>query len=179
MATAATITIDAADIAARGWNIYFRPIFDRARDVEPAWDGVRAAFFEIEYTLFAHEGQTSERAAWVPLSENYEAWKRHVAPGKPILRLHDNLYKELTGQGPYTERRGRRTWIYATEATVMEESESGDMEEMYLATIHMRGLYHRKPPMPARPPVRLTTGDRERIGKIVVDYVVYGETNAG
>jgi len=125
----------------------------------------------MEKKLFENEGATEEHSQWAPLSESYKEWKDRMSPGDPILQLGGStsrnyeLIKELTGKGPYLEHQGKRVWYYATEAKV---------EEGYLATLHMTGLPHRNRSMPSRPPVRLTTANREQIGRIIVRYVLTG-----
>ena len=172
MAIPATITINAGDIARKGFNQFFEPIVDRCRDVSPAWDVVRQTFFGIEERLFEQEGQTSEHSKWAPLSESYNAWKQRVSPGDKILQLGGEtsrdyeLIKELTGKGPYVEYQSKRSWYYGTEAKAKEGG--------YLATIHTTGLPHRIHPMPAREPIRLTEDDRQAIAQPLIYYVLTG-----
>lgn len=176
MRSNATIIVDGAAFGTRAWNQYFEPIVERCQDVNPAWDAVRAAFFAIEEELFDAEGRTEEHSRWAPLSEDYADWKAGVAPDKGILRLSDRLLEELTGEGPYGESRSRQSWEYRTMATVQEQTESGGVEEMYLATVHMTGLPRRRPgPMPARPPVRLTKNDKYVLAQPLINYVITGD----
>ena len=64
----------------------------KVKDFTPAWNEIRADFYELMAVQFAIGGRTP----WQPLTEQYARWKARVAPGQPIMVLTGAMRDSLT-----------------------------------------------------------------------------------
>ena len=89
--------------------------WEKAADsFERAWPKVEKRFNFAMREQFASEG-TRGGSRWQPLTSKYKKWKAAHHPGKPILQLHGDLYRSLTGRTTDTAYNvTRKTWQKAT-----------------------------------------------------------------
>lgn len=159
-----TATADREAFVQAGMAAYADDINERMRDVSDAWPDCVEAIFEHESEVFRNEGETAEHAPWAPLSDSYAAWKARVAPGKPILQLTSRLRRQLTGEsGDHYERREPTRLTIGSDYII-----SGGAD---LGGIHAVGR-QLPPPMPARPPFRVTQGLSDTLGLTIADHVL-------
>jgi len=127
-------------------------IISRLADLTPAFETIRGSFWDIEEEQFSSEGGFS--GGWQQLSPGYDAWKKTVAPGMPILQLSGDLMRSLTGQ---------------SDGTIAEIS---PMEARF-GTSFSRGLEHQtgKDRLPARPPLEITDEHRQQWVQLIEQYI--------
>jgi len=169
----ARLRIPKAAIAARGFAVYAQQLRERAANVHPAWDAVRAIIFASTEDRFEKEGRRGDFRKWRALSNkpsrwlgglSYRQWKEENFPGNPILELTGRMRDQLTGlSGDHYEERSP---FHLTIGSNLP-GESGEGHD--LAGIHAVG--RRWPPMPARPPFGITITDANKITDVLVDYV--------
>jgi len=78
-------------------------------------------WYALEQQWFNSEGG----GRWVPLSPSYAAYKATAAPGKPLLRFTDKMYKEFTGQPGHYDLTSTSLQIYVLGVPYWVEHEDG------------------------------------------------------
>ncbi len=139
------ISIDGDDQFARAFDRY-----DAAfSDLTNIWPDVKKKFHEIEKEQFDSEGSAGGDR-WQPLSERYAAQKIKQYGSKPILQATGDLYRSLTGDGPYTH--------YQTNKTQIE-----------IGTTLPYGLYHQRGggKLPKRPPINFSDRQKNELMKVI------------
>lgn len=128
-------------------------IDDRADDLRPAFEHLRARFLRVEQRQFASQGRYS--GGWPPLSPKYATWKARHYPGKTILRRTDELFRSLT-EGP--------------QIAVIEPG------YMVLGSSVRYGEYHQAGSgrLPRRRPVELSEAERREWVKVLQSFIRTG-----
>lgn len=124
---------------------------NRAKDMRPAWDMLRARFISYEEAWFGSEGE----GEWPSLSHDYATWKARHFPGKPILQREGDLLKSVTK--PDIDVREASYAIFGT----------GDP----VAGYHQRGEGN----LPIRRVIDLDDAERVEWVRTVQDYLVKGD----
>ena len=160
-----TAMIPREAIARQGLVVYFNRLGYRAGSLHPVWDSVRRIIWDAETALFRDEGASGNFPRWAPLSPKYDRWKRAHFGRRKILNLTGKLRRQLTGQqAPWHEERAARHFELGTDYPVAE----GD-----LGGVHAWGRM--QPPMPARPPIRISYVANDVIVNRIVQYIVNDE----
>lgn len=168
------LRIPRSAIAQRGFAQYAREVRERARNLHPAWDAVRAIIFASTADRFTKEGRRGGFRKWRALSRkpsnwlgglSYREWKDENFPGQPILQLTGRMAYQLTGlSGDHYEERSSQHLTIGSNLPV----DSGEGHD--LGGIHAVGR-QTHPAMPARPPFGISITDANDITNVLVDYV--------
>jgi hypothetical protein len=93
----------------------------RIKDISPAMQRVVSDYYRIQREWFQSEGG----GRWLPLNRRYAAWKGKYFPGKPILRLTDKLYNEVTGRNRHHQIRRSGLQVFILGVPYWIEHEEG------------------------------------------------------
>ncbi len=119
------------------------------RDVSDVWPVVIHEFYQIENEQFDTQGH----GKWAPLSPAYAKWKAAHFPGRSLLVQTEKLKTEATGGGSIS-------------ATPQQLSIA--FRGVPYFKFHQQGTSR----MPARKPIDLTPGDKQRIIKVFKQAVL-------
>jgi len=121
---------------------------------KPALENIADQIHNEEKQVFSSGGSFDGRKAWVKLSDKYAARKNKIAPGKPILRLTDKLYKQATG----------KDGIYEVSDTKMETGVN-----LPYARVHQYGYSEKN--IPARPYLTIGKTQQGKWNAIMNKYI--------
>ena len=98
-------------------------------DLTPFWPMIHEQLRIAEGEAFATEGAVGGLPPWLPLTDNYKAWKDKQYPGQPLLQLTGRLVDSLTGDTEDSIYEEYPTYmVYGTQAGI----ERGTAYPVYL-----------------------------------------------
>lgn len=138
------MSFSSGEALARGFEGFDAQMSDMAE----AFDLITEDFYEVEKEIFAKGGVPEP---FRPLDPAYAKWKDRHFPGKPLMRLHDNLYKALTGEVP-------------DDLTKARPVREGNKQLLILGFESAYGMRHQNT---GRKVVQVSEATRERWGRII------------
>ncbi|RIJ76611.1 hypothetical protein D1871_11095 [Nakamurella silvestris] len=124
---------------------------ERLESAQPAFERIGDQFAQAEMANFLTQG-----GGWAPLSPGYAAYKAARFPGRPILVRTGEMRDSLT----------HRPFGIDTVGDTRAEFGTADPKAKY----HQHGTSK----MPARPPVKVSEGNRNEMAKTLQRYLMTG-----